>query len=423
MKHQAFFLAGLALLLALVVGCGGAAAPTAAPPTAAPAATSAPAATGAPAATSAPAATEAATAAAQPTTDPLTAKAQADAKAYLAKVCDKPIGGELNMLVWEGYSDPSFADFFSQQCGVKINATFQASSGDLVAKLKAGGTETFDLVSPSSDAITFVVANDLVQQLDLSKLPTYDKLSPEIRNINPPLAKKGDKTYGMPFTFGPNPLVYNTKEFPTPPQSWNDLWDPKLKGKISMQDDIATVWMAAQALGMDDPKDPTKLYNLSDDDLNKVKDYLIKLKPNIRKLWTSGDLIDLFKSEGVVAAEGWPFHTNQLIAAGYPAGETVPKEGTTGWIDHWMLTKGAQNLPAAYAWMEYVSQPFTQRLVYDYTGYTVSNPATAQYLTPEEISSIHMDNLKGYGEKINYWKWGTKREKYEEIWNEVKAAP
>ncbi len=399
----------LAAALALTISACGGAAPTAAPPTSAPAPTTAPA-TSAPA-TSAPA-----------PSNPNTDKAIADAKAYLAKVCAKPIGGELNMLVWEGYSDPSFADFFSQACGVKINATFQASSGDLVAKLKAGGTETFDLVSPSSDAATFVVENDLVQSLDMSKLPTYDKLSPEMRNVNPPLAKKGDKIYGVPFTFGPNPMVYNTKEFPTPPQSWNDLWNPNLKGKISLQDDIATVWMAAQALGLDDPADPSKLYNLSDADLSKVKDYLIKLKPNIRKLWTSGDLVDLFTAEGVIVAEGWPFHTNQLKAKGYPAGETVPKEGTTGWIDHWMITKGAQNLAAAYAWIEYATQPFTQRLVYDYTNYTVSNPATAQYLTADEIASIHMDNLKGYGEKINYWKWGTKREKYEEIWNEVKAA-
>src|SRR5712692_1689953 len=125
----------LLLIVALTVflsACGGAAPTIAPPPTSAPAPTTAPAtnapaptnapATSVPAPTSAPAATAAPTAAPS-TTDANTAKAIADAKAYLAKVCAKPIGGELNMLVWEGYSDPSFADFFSQACGVKINAT------------------------------------------------------------------------------------------------------------------------------------------------------------------------------------------------------------------------------------------------------------------------------------------------------------
>ena len=34
--------------------------------------------------------------------------------------------------------------------------------------------------------------------------------------------------------------------------------------------------------------------------------------------------------------------------AKFPAAETIPKEGTTAWADHWVLTKGAKNLDAAY---------------------------------------------------------------------------
>ena len=42
---------------------------------------------------------------------------------------------------------------FEDACGVKVNATYMGSSDDLVAKLRAGGAETIDLISPSSEAI------------------------------------------------------------------------------------------------------------------------------------------------------------------------------------------------------------------------------------------------------------------------------
>ena len=79
-----------------------------------------------------------------------TSNARADAKTYLAQLCPKPIGGELNFMVWEGYTDTLFAKPFEDACGVKINATYMGSSDDLVAKLRAGGAQTIDLVSPSS---------------------------------------------------------------------------------------------------------------------------------------------------------------------------------------------------------------------------------------------------------------------------------
>lgn len=34
-----------------------------------------------------------------------TRDARADAKTYLAQLCKKPIGDELNFMVWEGYTD------------------------------------------------------------------------------------------------------------------------------------------------------------------------------------------------------------------------------------------------------------------------------------------------------------------------------
>jgi spermidine/putrescine-binding protein len=348
-----------------------------------------------------------------------TKDARADAKTYLAQLCPKPIGGELNFMVWEGYTDTLFTKPFEEACGVKVNATYMGSSDDLVAKLRAGGAETIDLISPSSDAATAIIDAGLASPIDVSRIPSYADLSEGFRNLK--VARKDTTVYGVPWAFGPNPLIYDTTKFTKAPDSWGVLWDKKYKGKLSLQDDIATLYMVAQYLGLDDPNDPSKLYNLSDEDLAKVKAKMLELRPNIRKYWvTAGDMTQLFESHEIVAGEGWPLMTNQLRQAKFPAGETIPKEGTTAWADHWVLTKGAKNLDAAYAWMEYSAQPFTQKLLYDVTAYIVANPAAKSYMTAAQAASQR--DISDYGSKVNFWQWSPRREKYQEIWNEVKAA-
>ena len=348
-----------------------------------------------------------------------TSDARADAVTYLAKLCPKPLGGELNFMVWEGYTDTLFTAPFERACGVKVNPTYMGSSDDLVAKLRAGGAQTVDLISPSSDAVTEIIQAGLASPLDLSRIPTYSDLSPSFRSL--PLAKKDGQTYGLPWAFGPNPLIYDTTKVHPTPTSWSVLWEPTYRGKISLQDDIATLYMVAQYMGMDDPKDQSKLYNLSDADLAKVKAKMLELRPSVRKYWaTAGDLTQLFQSREVVLGEGWPLMTHQLRLAKFPAGEVIPKEGTTAWADHWVLTSGAQNLDAAYAWLEYAAQPFTQKLLADVTGYIVANPAAKSYMTPEQAGGQH--DVAEYGAHVNFWQWSPRREKYQEIWNEIKAA-
>jgi len=350
---------------------------------------------------------------------PATGDARTDARTYLAQLCPKPIGGELNFMVWEGYTDTLFAGPFEEACGVKVNATYMGSSDDLVAKLRAGGAETIDLVSPSSDAMTQIIEAGLAQPIALNRIPSYGDLMPSFRDQL--MARKDTLVYGLPWAFGPNPLIYDTIKVSPPPARWADLWDPKYKGKLSMQDDIATLWMVAQTLGLDTPDDRSHLYNLSDAELEQVKAKALALKPNIRKYWaTAGDMTQLFQGGEIVAGEGWPLMTAQLRAAGFPAGEVIPEEGTTAWADHWVITKGARNLDAAYAWLEYASQAFTQKLLADVTNYIVANPGAKAYMTPEQVATQR--DIADYGTRVNFWQWSTRREKYTEVWNEVKAG-
>lgn len=326
----------------------------------------------------------------------------------------------LNLLVWEGYADPAFVKAFEDQNHCRVSASYMGSSDELVAKLRGGSAGNYDVISPSSDVATMISQASLATPLDLSKLPAYEQLSPKLRSM--PLVRANNNVYGVPFMWGPNPLIYDTKAFSSPPASWADLWDPKLKSKISVWDDLSTVYMAAQVLGYDKP-DPSHLYDLSDRELEAVKSKLLALKPNIRKIWaTGGELTNLFENHEVVVAMGWPLMTNQLRQANFPVGETIPKENTTGWIDHLMITAGSENKDLAYKFLEYMIEAQTQKKVTDVTGYAPANPQAAQFMTAEQQKNLHLDNVDEYQKRIYFWQNVPRRAKYNEIWNEVKAA-
>jgi spermidine/putrescine-binding protein len=327
----------------------------------------------------------------------------------------------LSLLVWEGYADPSFIHAFEEAHHCKVSASYMGSSDDLVAKLRGGSAANYDVISPSSDVAASISRAGLAEPLDLSKLPTYSQLSPKLREL--PLVKLNGKTYGIPFMWGPNPLLYDTTVFAQPLDSWGIFWDPKYKGKISVWDDLSTLYMAAQMLGYDKP-DPAQLYNLSDDQLAAVKQKLLALKPNVRKMWsTGGELTNLFENHEVIAAMGWPLMTNQLHQANFPIGETIPKENTTGWIDHLMISSASPHKELAYAFLEYMIQAQTQKKVTDVTHYTPANAGAAQFMTEPEQRGLHLDNPDAYMQRIYFWQDVPRRAKYIEIWNEVKAAP
>ena len=326
----------------------------------------------------------------------------------------------LSLLVWEGYSDESAVHDFEQSHHCKISASYMGSSDELVAKLRGGSASNYDVISPSSDVAASITRAGLSAPLDLSKIPSYPQLSGKLRELS--LVKANGQVYGVPFMWGPNPLLYDTTVLSKPPDSWAIFWDPQYKGKVSVWDDLSTLYMAAQILGYDKP-DPYKLYDLSDEQLAAVKKKLVELKPNIRKIWsTGGELTNLFQNHEIVLAMGWPLNTNDLRKANFPIGETIPKENTTGWIDHLMITAASTHKELAHAFLAYMIEAKTQKLVTDRTHYTPANPGAAQFLTPDEIKSLHLDNPDAYMQRIYFWQDVPRRAKYNEIWNEVKAA-
>ena len=70
----------------------------------------------------------------------------------------------------------------------------------------------------------------------------YSQLSPKLRAL--PLVKAGGQIFGVPFMWGPNPLLYDTTAFPQAPDSWSMFWDPNTKERsLSGMTFLLSTWL------------------------------------------------------------------------------------------------------------------------------------------------------------------------------------
>jgi putative spermidine/putrescine transport system substrate-binding protein/spermidine/putrescine transport system substrate-binding protein len=319
----------------------------------------------------------------------------------------------LTAIVWEGYTDPSFADEFTAQTGCNVKATYAGSSDEMFAKFRTGGGRTYDIISASGDITERLYKAGLVRPIDTSKLANYSTI------FEPFQGGKWNtfdgKPYGVTFAWGPNVLVYNSKQVRPAPQSWDVLFDPAYAGKISIPDNPMTIADVALWLGKPDP------YNLTEADLAEIKDKLLELRPSIRKFWTTaGELANLFQSGEVVMAHAWPLTYKQLSEANFPVGSVSPKGKLTGWTDSWMISKRSPNADVAYQWIDYILSGEGQKGVMDVTGYSGATDLGVEAIGKERAHELFMDDLSLHSQ-INMWQSVKNYDQWVQLWNEIRS--
>jgi len=352
---------------------------------------------------------------------PTPAAPTGSAKAAAAPPADpatKFKGKTLNLLTWEGYAESKFTKGFEEKYGVTVKGTYFGTSDELVAKLKSS-KGVYDIVSPSTDVATTLIEAGLVAPVDVKKISSYQDLAPVLREMKD--VQRDGKVYGVPFTWGPDYLIYDADVVKEEPKSWKVFLEPQYKGKVSLWDDVSNIYLVGQMLGMD-KSDPAALYNMTDEQLQQAKAKLIELKPQVRKYWaTAGELTDLSKNKEVVLAVGWPLTTATLVKEGRNIKGVIPEEGATGWIDRLMIAEGSANKELAELYLDYATQPKVMALVAEVTNYSVANPKAAEHMT-EDVRKVTMSDVDTYFKRLNFWQHVKDRKKYNEVWNEVKSA-
>jgi putative spermidine/putrescine transport system substrate-binding protein len=331
--------------------------------------------------------------------------------------------GALNVIEWPAYTDPSFAKAFEKQTGCKIHRKDAGSSNQMVALMRAGGGGgggQYDLVSASGDAsLRLVYAHDVV--------PVNINLIPGWKNFFPYFKSPAHNTvkgvhYGVSLQWGPNTLIYNTKKVKPAPTSWSVVYGKKYSGKISIPNNPIQIADAALYLMKTKPslgiKDP---YELTKDQFNAAVSLLKQQKPLVKRYWNyAADQITDFKNGDVAVGSTWPYQTLTLQAGKTPVRDTIPKEGTTGWADTWMVAAKAPHPNCAYKWMAYVTTPKVEAKQAIVFGETPVTPLACPFMNKLQAGSCaqyHLNAPAAYLKSIHFWKvpiadcgWGGRKD-------------
>jgi putative spermidine/putrescine transport system substrate-binding protein len=315
--------------------------------------------------------------------------------------------GQLNLIAWEGYTQPQWVKPFEQKTGCEVQSKFGGSSDEMVTLMADGGGGQYDMVSASGDASLRLIFGGDVRPMNVDLIPDFDNFIPQLKA--PPHNTIDGVHYGVSLQWGPNVLLYNTDELPAAPSSWDVIYDKKFSGKVTVPDnaiqiaDAALYLKATQPdLGIEDP------YELNQEQFDASIALLKDQRPLIKKYWgLASQEISMFKNEDAFVGAAWPYQTNTLKADGAPVADTIPEEGATGWADTWMLATNAPHPNCAYLWTQWVSTPKVQAQQAIYFGETPANTKACpimDQISEGACAQYHADAPASYFNSIAFWK-------------------
>ncbi|MDQ7246361.1 ABC transporter substrate-binding protein [Dongia sedimenti] len=285
--------------------------------------------------------------------------------AFLGRVFSTPaqaaVGGELQIMAWEGYDLSNELADWRKSAGVQVTSSTIAAQDDVQAKFIAGNPPPIDLAEYNQAyADLYIRQMKIVKPIDASKVPNYNKDNLFDVFYEQPTWFADGQHWGMPWIWGFNTLIYNPAKM-AKPTSYTDLLDPKLKGKIAITDDVTGSWpVAARVAGFG-----SKYPFLTKDELAKTFAEFAKYRDQARLIALNmGDLINFMVSGEVEAALcADPAIIYQAAQQGVALEMSIPKEGPVLWVDAWFIPISADNIETAHAFMNQALDPKVQAAV------------------------------------------------------------
>src|SRR3954471_12651581 len=128
-----------------------------------------------------------------------------------------PGEGKLNLVAWEGYTQPQWVKPFEQETGCQVSAKYAGSSNEMVTLMRQGGGSQYDMVSASGDASLRLIRGGNVGPVNVNLIPDWKNFIPQLQS--PSHNTVDGKHYGISLQWGPNTLLWNTTKVPGTPTS------------------------------------------------------------------------------------------------------------------------------------------------------------------------------------------------------------
>ncbi|HWI74917.1 MAG TPA: ABC transporter substrate-binding protein [Baekduia sp.] len=317
--------------------------------------------------------------------------------------------GKLNIIAWAGYAEDGSTDPkvdwvtpFEKQTGCQVSVKIGNTSDEMVTLMRTG---RYDGVSASGDATLRLIAGGDVAPVNTDLVPNYADVYAGLKDKG--FNSVDGQMYGIPHGRGANILMWNSKKITTPLDSWAAVFDDAAqnKGKVTAYD--SPIYIADAALYLKATKPDLKItdpYELDDKQFSAAVDLLKAQRANIGEYWSDYTKEQqAFANGNSTVGTTWQVIANLLEGDKVPVETTLPKEGSTGWSDTWMISTKAQHPNCMYKWMDWIISPKVNAQVAEWFGEAPANAKACDETTDKSFCTTFHAADESYFDKVSFW--------------------
>jgi len=326
---------------------------------------------------------------------------------------------QFNWLTWPNHFQPNQVRAASKKLGYALNPVLFEDDAMGYQMVKRSGS---DFQSASTDALwaSKFLHENLIEAFDINSVAAAKDLYPIARDYDFWSADAGYLCY--PNAWSMSCIYYNPKYVTVAPDSWHALVDPKYRGKVIVPNAPSGLLAnAGVAIGAKDPTD------MSIAELQRAKQFLQQLKPNILKLAAQdSDVIRALADESAWIGIQWLGTEFRVRNAGGPVVKgMVPREGTTGWIDGEMLVRGTGSVKRFTDFLNAMKSPENDAELFLKNGNPYLNEKAYKLLVrqgKQELADLSLYNQPDKVLEMKLWGPATNDQAYTDAFNEVFGA-
>jgi spermidine/putrescine transport system substrate-binding protein len=260
-----------------------------------------------------------------------------------ASGCYRASKPRLNIFNWSSYVAEDTIPNFEREFGVNVRYAVYESMEQMLARVMTGNSG-WDVVFPTHYLIGPMRDMGLLAALDRKRLPNAMHLAPEFQRPawDPELA------WSVPYMWTGTGIVHHRTAGEA--DSWNALWSPAWKGRMTMLDDPVDVFAAClQKLGKSMNTD-------SEADLRLAAREAIAQKKLLRA-YLNAEVRDQLVAGDVLAAQLWSTTAQQAIDGSKDLQFVFPRERFALYVDNSAILRESKRKELAHEFVNYLLRP------------------------------------------------------------------
>ncbi len=294
-----------------------------------------------------------------------------------ASLCAAADKTPVTVYMYSEYIDPAIPAEFEKATGYPLRIEVYEAAEDMLAKLRAGAVNQYDVVVTTDAYVTQMIKLKLVKPLDQAKIPNRKNVDPQF--ANPSFDR--DNKFSYPYQWGTVGLIYDTTKVPAGmAPTWKWLFDAK-----SQLNQFVLMDEARPMLGIGLKLGGASMNSRDPKQVKAAADLLIAVKGSPKCLGFDGGVGGKNK---VLAG--------QAIAAVCYNGDAVRAvlekkelaystcEGSNIWVDVMLVTSQAPNSDGANAFINYVLDAQVAAKISNFNHYATPVAAAMPFIAADD---------------------------------------